>query len=183
MARLQLQSTPHHLVPHAPRQAGLQEPAREERFPRLAARPSATSAVLVADRGRPGALLARATGPSAWSRCCSFSFTAPVFAFLINAVHELGHGTVFKTKALNAFFVRVFAFSGWINFEMFNAEPCAASPLYAARARRPGGRAARSRSSSRQLLHRGIINPKGSADRRRARLTGRPRAISRASGN
>ena len=41
-------------------------------------------------------------------------------SFLINAVHELGHGTVFQTKALNAFFVRVFAFLGWINFEMFN---------------------------------------------------------------
>ena len=41
-------------------------------------------------------------------------------AFLINAVHELGHGTVFKTKSLNAFFVRVFSFIGWVNFEMFN---------------------------------------------------------------
>jgi fatty acid desaturase len=41
------------------------------------------------------------------------------FAFQINAVHELGHNTVFKTKALNAFFVRVFAFLGWINFEAF----------------------------------------------------------------
>jgi fatty acid desaturase len=40
-------------------------------------------------------------------------------AFLINAVHELGHGTVFQTKFLNAVFVRVFAFFGWINFEMF----------------------------------------------------------------
>ena len=43
-----------------------------------------------------------------------------VCAFHINAVHELGHGTVFKTKALNAFFVRVISFLGWINFEMFN---------------------------------------------------------------
>jgi len=42
------------------------------------------------------------------------------FAFQINAVHELGHGTVFKTKFLNALFVRIFAFLGWINFEMFN---------------------------------------------------------------
>jgi fatty acid desaturase len=40
--------------------------------------------------------------------------------FMINAVHELGHGTVFKTKALNAIFVRIFAFLGWINFELFN---------------------------------------------------------------
>ncbi len=43
-----------------------------------------------------------------------------VFAFQINAVHELGHGTVFKTKALNAFFERVYAFLGWINFEFFD---------------------------------------------------------------
>jgi fatty acid desaturase len=42
------------------------------------------------------------------------------FAFQINAVHELGHNTVFKTRALNAFFVRIFAFLGWINFEAFN---------------------------------------------------------------
>src|SRR5476649_1597620 len=41
-------------------------------------------------------------------------------AFYINAVHELGHNTVFKTKALNAFFTRFFSFFGWINFEMFN---------------------------------------------------------------
>jgi fatty acid desaturase len=43
-----------------------------------------------------------------------------VFAFQINAVHELGHGTVFRTRALNTFFVHIFAFLGWINFEMFN---------------------------------------------------------------
>lgn len=42
-----------------------------------------------------------------------------VAAFMINGVHELGHGTVFKTKALNAFFVRVLAFLGWINFQTF----------------------------------------------------------------
>jgi len=42
-----------------------------------------------------------------------------VNAFLINAVHELGHGTVFASKWLNAFFCRVFAFLGWINHETF----------------------------------------------------------------
>ena len=41
-------------------------------------------------------------------------------AFLINAVHELGHGTVFKTKSLNVFFERLFSFLGWINCDMFN---------------------------------------------------------------
>ena len=42
------------------------------------------------------------------------------FAFQINAVHELGHNTVFKTTWLNSLFVRIFAFLGWINFELFN---------------------------------------------------------------
>ncbi len=41
------------------------------------------------------------------------------WAFLINGVHELGHGTVFKTKWLNGFFIRILSFLGWINFEMF----------------------------------------------------------------
>ncbi|MGF1485243.1 MAG: fatty acid desaturase [Opitutales bacterium] len=40
-------------------------------------------------------------------------------AFMINAVHELGHGTVFKTRKLNQIFVHVFAFIGWINHEVF----------------------------------------------------------------
>ncbi|MBI5394770.1 MAG: fatty acid desaturase [Verrucomicrobia bacterium] len=43
------------------------------------------------------------------------------FSFQINAVHELGHGTVFRTKWLNALFERMTAFLGWINFETFNA--------------------------------------------------------------
>ena len=42
-------------------------------------------------------------------------------AFLINGVHELGHGTVFQTKWLNTFFVHVLAFLGWINHEMFQS--------------------------------------------------------------
>ncbi|HEX8372067.1 MAG TPA: fatty acid desaturase [Chthoniobacterales bacterium] len=42
-----------------------------------------------------------------------------VNAFMINAVHELGHGTVFKTKWLNAAFCHLFAFLGWINHETF----------------------------------------------------------------
>jgi fatty acid desaturase len=43
------------------------------------------------------------------------------YAFQINAVHELGHGTVFRTKQLNLIFVHVFAFLGWINHRMFDA--------------------------------------------------------------
>ena len=42
-----------------------------------------------------------------------------VTAFMINGVHELGHGTVFRSRWLNALFVRVLAFLGWINFQMF----------------------------------------------------------------
>ena len=40
-------------------------------------------------------------------------------AFCINAVHELGHKSVFKTQSLNSFFVRVYAFIGWIHFDHF----------------------------------------------------------------
>lgn len=42
-------------------------------------------------------------------------------SFMINGVHELGHGTVFRTKFLNALFVRILSFLGWMNFEMFQA--------------------------------------------------------------
>lgn len=42
-----------------------------------------------------------------------------VASFLINGVHELGHGTVFKSKWLNELFVHIYAFLGWINHEKF----------------------------------------------------------------
>jgi fatty acid desaturase len=42
-----------------------------------------------------------------------------VTAFMINGVHELGHNTVFRSNWLNGLFVRVLAFLGWINFQMF----------------------------------------------------------------
>lgn len=44
-----------------------------------------------------------------------------VCAFLPNGIHELGHGTVFRTKALNGLFNRILSFFAWINFEMFKA--------------------------------------------------------------
>lgn len=44
-----------------------------------------------------------------------------VSSFLINGVHELGHGTVFKTKRWNDVFCHVLAFLGWINHEVFQA--------------------------------------------------------------
>ena len=42
-----------------------------------------------------------------------------VASFYINAVHELVHGTVFKTKWLNAFFAALFAWIGKSNYPMF----------------------------------------------------------------
>ena len=44
-----------------------------------------------------------------------------VGSFMINAVHELVHRSVFRTQRLNELFVRLFAFLGWINFEHFYA--------------------------------------------------------------
>jgi fatty acid desaturase len=41
-------------------------------------------------------------------------------SFHINAVHELGHNTVFRTKVLNVFFAKFFAFFTWMNDEMFD---------------------------------------------------------------
>ena len=42
-------------------------------------------------------------------------------SFHINAVHELGHMTVFKTRWLNTFFCHVFGFLGWINHQTFQS--------------------------------------------------------------
>jgi len=39
--------------------------------------------------------------------------------FLINGMHELGHGNVFRTKWLNSFFMRVVSFFGWLHPDMF----------------------------------------------------------------
>ena len=41
------------------------------------------------------------------------------YAFLLNAFHELVHQTVFKTKALNTFFLNIISFAGWSNPVMF----------------------------------------------------------------
>lgn len=39
--------------------------------------------------------------------------------FLINGFHELVHDSVFKTRWLNGFFLRVFSFLGWYNHHQF----------------------------------------------------------------
>jgi fatty acid desaturase len=40
-------------------------------------------------------------------------------AFLINAFHELVHDSVFKSKRINRFFLRIFSFLGWYNHVSF----------------------------------------------------------------
>ena len=42
-----------------------------------------------------------------------------VYAFLLNGFHELCHNTVFKTKFLNTFFLRIFSFLGLYNHVRF----------------------------------------------------------------
>ncbi len=44
-----------------------------------------------------------------------------VASFLTNGMHELGHGTVFKTKALNEIFCRILSFLGWLHPDVFSA--------------------------------------------------------------
>ena len=39
--------------------------------------------------------------------------------FCINAMHELGHGAVFRTRALNGVFMRVVSFLGWLQPDLF----------------------------------------------------------------
>ena len=62
------------------------------------------------------------TGTAAWYvwKKLPWPFLIPIlflhgtfYAFLSNGFHELVHRSVFKTRALNAIFLRVFAFIGW----------------------------------------------------------------------
>ncbi len=68
----------------------------------------------------PGGIAIRAglRGDWWWAAAGLFAYGV-VAAFLINAVHELGHNTVFKSSFLNRWFCRLFAFLGWINHEVF----------------------------------------------------------------
>ena len=36
-----------------------------------------------------------------------------IYPFVLNGFHELSHGTVFKTRFLNRFFLRIFSFLSW----------------------------------------------------------------------
>jgi fatty acid desaturase len=42
-------------------------------------------------------------------------------AFLLNGFHELCHMSVFRSRALNRFWLRVYSFFGWHNYHMFIA--------------------------------------------------------------
>ena len=67
-----------------------------------------------------GALVWYATERFAWWVWVPLFFVYGTFyAFLLNGTHELLHNTVFKTRALNVFFARLFCFSGWRNPFMF----------------------------------------------------------------
>jgi fatty acid desaturase len=68
-----------------------------------------------------GGLAFYSTGRWPWWATVLLTFLhGTCFAFQINAVHELGHGTVFRTKWLNPFFEHVFAFLGRINHRVFD---------------------------------------------------------------
>ena len=54
-----------------------------------------------------------------WGFCLFLFLQGTVAAFFTAPHHELCHTTVFKTKWLNEFFLRVFAFLGWLNFEVY----------------------------------------------------------------
>ena len=55
-----------------------------------------------------------------WLGFCLVLFLhGTVAAFFTAPHHELCHTTVFKTKWLNEFFLRVFSLFGWQNFEIY----------------------------------------------------------------
>ena len=55
-----------------------------------------------------------------WWGFCLFLFAHGIVASFFTAPHhELCHTTVFRAKWLNEFFLRVFSFLGWLNFEIY----------------------------------------------------------------
>lgn len=68
-----------------------------------------------------GAVLVSAAGWPWWVTLLLLLLHGTAGSFMINAVHELVHKSVFRTQRLNELFVRVFSFLGWINFEHFYA--------------------------------------------------------------
>ena len=54
-----------------------------------------------------------------WGFLAALFLHGTVAAFFTAPHHELCHTTVFRTKWLNEFFLRIFAFLGWLNFEIY----------------------------------------------------------------
>ena len=54
-----------------------------------------------------------------WGFCLFLFLHGTVAAFFTAPHHELCHTTVFRTKRLNEVFLRIFAFLGWLNFEIY----------------------------------------------------------------
>ena len=54
-----------------------------------------------------------------WGLLIALFLHGTFYAFLLNGFHELCHRTVFRTKFLNEFFLRVFSFLGWYNHVYF----------------------------------------------------------------
>ena len=54
-----------------------------------------------------------------WAFCLLLFLHGTVAAFFTAPHHELCHTTVFRTKRLNELFLRIFAFLGWQNFEIY----------------------------------------------------------------
>ncbi len=65
-----------------------------------------------------GVLISAARWPW-WAAMLILFLHGTVASFLTNAMHELVHRSVFRTQWLNALFVRVFSFFGWLNFHYF----------------------------------------------------------------
>jgi fatty acid desaturase len=67
-----------------------------------------------------GALAVRASLAGDAARAAAWSLVYGCVAnFAINGMHELGHETVFKTPALNALFLRIISFVGWLHPDLF----------------------------------------------------------------
>ena len=72
-------------------------------------------------------VLTGAAAMVAWKRLPVAAFIAILFVhgtffgFMINAFHELSHGTVFRTRWLNAFFLRLVSFVSWNHYVLFRA--------------------------------------------------------------
>ncbi len=54
------------------------------------------------------------------------------YVFILNGTHELSHNSVFKTKALNLFFLRLFSFFGFAQPCPVLGEPLGASQVHVA---------------------------------------------------